>query len=192
MKTPLAFIIGNGTSRKEFDLNKLNNKGVVFGCNALFREYTPNYIVAIDDKAIDIVNNSKFPSHKIIIPPDRERYELSGTGKRSNAGMNAMYEAIKRGHNELYCLGFDFIIKDKEQSLSNVFDNTEGYGSETRATMQDNLGRIDYLKWFAKKFFKVNFYFVLPKKELEIHDVSAINVKGLFYDKFNDILERME
>jgi hypothetical protein len=34
-----AYIIGNGVSRKSFDLMSLKGKGKVFGCNALYRDY---------------------------------------------------------------------------------------------------------------------------------------------------------
>ena len=55
----IAFIIGNGTSREHFDLQKLR-KGTVFGCNALYRVYEPDYLVAIDDGIIDEINENPF------------------------------------------------------------------------------------------------------------------------------------
>ena len=41
-----AYIIGNGTSRQGLDLNVL--KGDIWGCNALYRDYTPDYLTIID------------------------------------------------------------------------------------------------------------------------------------------------
>ncbi len=43
-----VFCIGNGESRKDFDLNKLKPHGKVYGCNALYREYTPDVLVSVD------------------------------------------------------------------------------------------------------------------------------------------------
>ena len=40
-----AYIIGNGTSRQGLDLNVL---GDIWGCNALFRDYTPDYLTIVD------------------------------------------------------------------------------------------------------------------------------------------------
>ena len=44
----LAYILGNGPSRKELDLDTLKSNGTVYGCNALYRDWSPNYIVAND------------------------------------------------------------------------------------------------------------------------------------------------
>ena len=36
-----VFCIGNGESRKGFDLEKLRPYGKIYGCNALYRDFTP-------------------------------------------------------------------------------------------------------------------------------------------------------
>ena len=41
-----AYIIGNGTSRQGLDLSILD--GDIWGCNALYRDYTPDYLTIID------------------------------------------------------------------------------------------------------------------------------------------------
>ena len=41
-----ATLIGNGTSRLGFDLNKLN--GVTLGCNDLYKTYEPTYLIGMD------------------------------------------------------------------------------------------------------------------------------------------------
>ena len=43
-----AFIIGNGQSRQEFDLKSLRGKGTTYGCNAVYRDFTPDYLVSLD------------------------------------------------------------------------------------------------------------------------------------------------
>ena len=45
-----AYIIGNGPSRKDFDLNKLKATGQTYGCNALYRDFIPDYIFSVDTK----------------------------------------------------------------------------------------------------------------------------------------------
>ena len=92
----IAFIIGNGVSRKPIDLHQLKGEGTIFGCNALYRDFPDyDYLVSIDDLIIDEVS-SQANDERLIIPPEEERWELNGSGKRSNAGMNAMLEAIRR------------------------------------------------------------------------------------------------
>ena len=39
-----AFIIGNGKTRKGFDLETLRGKGTTYGCNAVYRDFDPDYI----------------------------------------------------------------------------------------------------------------------------------------------------
>lgn len=43
-----VFIIGNGESRKKVDLMQLNMMGKVYGCNALYRDYTPDVLIVVD------------------------------------------------------------------------------------------------------------------------------------------------
>ena len=127
MKT--AFIIGNGTSRKPVDLNKLVGKGI-FGCNALYREFKNyDYLISIDRQFQMIMeaNDEVFKEDKRnIFPPEDECYESAEYNpqrRRSNAGTNAMLEAIRRNHDKLYCLGFDFLLEDDELSEDNLFKN---------------------------------------------------------------------
>ena len=187
-----AFIIGNGTSRKSFDLESLRGKGTIFGCNALYRDFTPDYLVAIDDGIISEINYAidieecKVPRLRFIVPAWNECFEET-TGNRSNAGMNAMLEAIKMGAKEVYCLGFDFLI-DSEISVANIYDSTPCYGPETRANRRDNVNRAAYMEYVANQNRDVLFTFIFPRTDepLRLLSVSCDNVQGMFYDAFEE------
>ena len=43
-----AFCIGNGESRKDFDVNALKPYGTVYGANAIFRDTTVDHLVCCD------------------------------------------------------------------------------------------------------------------------------------------------
>ena len=43
-----AFIIGNGPSRKDFNLKRLIGQGCTFGCNAIYRDFMPDFIFSVD------------------------------------------------------------------------------------------------------------------------------------------------
>lgn len=43
-----VFCIGNGESRKGFDLHKLKPHGRIYGCNGLYRDFTPDVLIALD------------------------------------------------------------------------------------------------------------------------------------------------
>ena len=46
--TKFVSIIGNGESRRGFDLSPLKLFSTVVGCNAIFRDYTVEYLVCAD------------------------------------------------------------------------------------------------------------------------------------------------
>jgi len=43
-----VFCVGNGESRKDFNLDLLKPHGKIYGCNALYRQYTPDVLVSVD------------------------------------------------------------------------------------------------------------------------------------------------
>tara|TARA_Y100001949_G_scaffold23087_1_gene16520 strand:+ start:150 stop:881 length:732 start_codon:yes stop_codon:yes gene_type:complete len=53
-----VFVLGNGPSRKNIDISKLD--GVVIGCNACYRDFTPDVIVAHDAGIISDIVDSGF------------------------------------------------------------------------------------------------------------------------------------
>ena len=54
-----AYIIGNGPSRKGFDLNQLKSTGQIYGCNALYRDFVPDYLFSVDAKMTQEISKSK-------------------------------------------------------------------------------------------------------------------------------------
>jgi hypothetical protein len=185
MKPKAACIIGNGPSRKPIDLFDIPI--TTFGCNALYRDFgVLDYLIAIDDGMIAEIQRQELPHTKVIIPPEEDRWESKEynpyTRRRSNAGMNAMSEAIALGHNMLYCLGFDFILSG-DASVDNIYKNTSNYGPETHAHENDNYWRIAYFEWFAKQNPSVNFFMVIPDDAVT-KQVNADNVLGMRMNKF--------
>ena len=51
-KKKIAFVLGNGTSRKIINPVDLRPYGKIYGCNALFRTFAPDYLVAVDTKMV--------------------------------------------------------------------------------------------------------------------------------------------
>ena len=43
-----VFCIGNGESRQSLDLIQLRPHGIIYGCNALYRDFTPDVLTAVD------------------------------------------------------------------------------------------------------------------------------------------------
>ena len=55
-----VFCIGNGESRKDFDLETLRPHGKIYGCNALYRDFTPDVITAVDMGIMHEIYNSGY------------------------------------------------------------------------------------------------------------------------------------
>jgi hypothetical protein len=175
-----ALIVGNGLSRKDIDLRevaRVNDNMTIFGCNAIYRDYAPDYnvpdyLVAIDEGIITEIECSTFPSSRVIIPPEEECWEpreiwaeipaFSST-PRSNAGTNAILEAIKRGYTDLRLVGFDSFVYEKNIAESNIYEGTENYSTETKATFEESISRVRYISWIVEKNRNVTFTFYLPE-----------------------------
>lgn len=185
----IAFVIANGTSRRGFDLKQLKNIGPIYGCNALYREYAPAYeipdiLIAIDDGMIGEIINSDFPKSRFVVPPFEERWEpkeCNPNQPRSNAGINAMIEAIRAGATTIIGLGFDFMLIDRNQSISNMYDGSNNYGPTTRTQYHDNFGRARYLNWLAEKNSDIDFI-LCYKTDAAMHRVTAGNIFTITYD----------
>jgi len=196
----VAIVVGNGASRRSFDLRKMaesmgDQRPVIYGCNALYREFAPDfdlpdYLVAIDDGMMEELDSCGFPKEKIVIPLAGERWEPAdlhpnGNRPRSNSGMCAIKAAIRDGAKTLLCLGFDSFLFDRAQSISNLFDGTNNYGPETRASEWDNLGRIRFMKYLAGKNPNIDFVFVYPKGM----DAVPIGMPNVYQTTYEELVE---
>ena len=46
--TTNIFVLGNGESRQEIELEDLSSHGLIYGCNALYREFAPDMLIVVD------------------------------------------------------------------------------------------------------------------------------------------------
>ncbi len=202
-----AVIIGNGSSLQKIDLNSIKKIGTTFGCNALYRIFEPDYLIAIDAGMIEEIKASSYPKHRLLIPPIEEQYEpiqlyndlgynlpkeIKTTDlPRSNAGMNAMIEAINQGHKQLLMIGFDFIVASEEISTSNMFSETLNYGVTTKASFEDTVNRMKYLNWFIDQHKDIKFIFTYPviNGSVTVWEFTCSStVYGMSYEEMSEYL----
>ena len=60
-----SICLGNGNSRKEFDLDELKKYGTVIGSNAIYRDFTPDILVALDSRMSHEIYRSGYCSNNI-------------------------------------------------------------------------------------------------------------------------------
>ena len=138
-----AFVIGNGTSRRDIEISKLKEKGIVYGCNALYREFHPDYLIAVDTKMILEINKAGYQhSHEVWTNPNKAYAKFTGfkyfnPSKGWSSGPTAMHLASEHPNTDIYILGFDYQgIDDK---VNNVYADTLNYKkSHERATYHGN------------------------------------------------------
>lgn len=159
-----ALIIGNGVSRRGYDLHDASKLGLTtFGCNRIVDEFLPDYVVAIDPIMINCLYKSpSVPNHRVLVPLHNEHWEPAELGgRRSNAGCNAILEAIKRDFEVIVAIGMDFLIDRDDMACDNVYATKPEY--QQRATCDDNKNRLTYLRWIVQKRGEgVRFRFLFP------------------------------
>jgi hypothetical protein len=137
--TRVGFAIGNGLSRLEFDLERLRGHGEIVGCNWLYRDFTPDYLVGIDKVVRDTLQGKRHDFGFITkdmwdfgrgtqcylmcdgkeIAPFRE----INAGYGNNSGIVACWvlsEWLKC--DVIYMIGFDFFLDVPGNKYNDVYD----------------------------------------------------------------------
>ena len=132
-KQEVAFVLGNGTSRKDIPLDNLKNHGTVYGCNAIYREFEPDYLVAVDTKMVIEINKAGFQrNHEVWTNPNKAYQKFTGfkyfsPSKGWSSGPTALHLASDHKNNEIYILGFDYVGLADNKKVNNLYAGTFNY-----------------------------------------------------------------
>ena len=126
----IAFVIGNGISRRDVVLTTLKPLGKIYGCNALHREFVPDVLVATDKPISAHIQESGYPAKNVFYT----RRPLEGKGALKvpaeyfgfSSGPIATGLAALDGHRRIYMLGFD-MGPDSNKKFNNLYAGTEFY-----------------------------------------------------------------
>lgn len=135
-----AYCIGNGPSRKDFDLNQLKGTGQTYGCNALYRDFRPNFLFSVDAKMSKEISDSKIWEQGVVCyAPSLEVNRQQGLtliphNPHVTSGNQAIHTAIIHGHKQIYMLGYDFREYGKGQ-LNNIYQDSNNYGERHSDTI---------------------------------------------------------
>jgi hypothetical protein len=126
----MAFVLGNGVSRRGLDLNLLGRHGKIYGCNALYREFVPDVLVATDRPIADAIQASGYAAHNRFYTrspwPDSGALRVPQQYRPFASGATAAALAAMDQHHKIYLLGFD-LGADRDQLFNNVYASTEFY-----------------------------------------------------------------
>ena len=125
----VAFVLGNGVSRKGIDLENLRNHGSIYGCNALYRDFVPDVLIATDRPISEQIQHSGYPLKNKFYT----RKPIDGLGAHyvpdqywgySSGPLAAAIAAADR-HMDIYLLGFD--MAGINNRFNNVYADSEFY-----------------------------------------------------------------
>jgi hypothetical protein len=175
-----AFLIGNGPSRRCIDLNELRGKGTIFGCNALYRDFAPDYAVTYGTEMNEELIFSGFPIHRTLVCPFYEMIERPDGQFINNCMSAAMLHAGIRGFKKAYVLGADSLTN----STANIYHGKPGYTGKPKLDTNGIKLRMKSFAYVAKRFKGTTFIFLVPEKEKSVYTIDASNAKGSFYSTF--------
>lgn len=138
-----AAIIGNGSSREKYELYLLKNhrggllgSGALqtYGCNALYRDYKPTFLVATGTEIAEEIANSTYTDEHIvyanaeIVARYPGKFYLIPQDLHYNAGAVAVYLACFDGHKKVYMIGFDGNAGTNHNN--NIYAGTNAYDAK--------------------------------------------------------------
>lgn len=126
-----SFVFGNGRTRLNIDFDEVKPYGLIYACNAVYRQYNPDYLVAVDNKMIVEITESNYHLHNKVYTNNNSRYKKI---KNLNyiepnlgwsSGPSALLLATQLLPDEIYIFGFDY--EGLNGKLNNVFADTSNY-----------------------------------------------------------------
>lgn len=137
-----AFVLGNGVSRQQIDVDVLLKLGPVYGCNALYRTHTPTVLVATDKPISQQIQKSGYAKNNRFYTrrpePDSGAQTVPIKYFGFSSGPIATSLAAIDQHNPIYMLGFD-MGPNESGRFNNIYADTEFYKkSEAMPTYSGN------------------------------------------------------
>ena len=132
----MIFCIGNGKSRSNVDLDKLKKLGKVYGCNALYRDFTPDKLITNDSWMLKELFEAEYtkdnPTYIVerkiehYFPRDHKVYyfeDIMDVIFPIQSGLCAIRLAYHfHPQEQIYMIGFDIF-----GNRDNIYDGTLNY-----------------------------------------------------------------
>ena len=190
-----AFVLGNGISRRDINPAVLVQRGRVYGCNALYRTFSPTVLVATDAPIAAAIQDSGYCRGRRFYTrrPRPESGALSVPQQYFgfSSGPIAIAIAAQDGNHPIYLLGFD-LGPSSDGKFNNVYADTEFYKrSGDRPTFVGNWVR--QMMRVAQDFPEQQFIRVCGATSAPIMDFDRLpNFRNLALDHFEHTLNNSE
>jgi hypothetical protein len=188
-----AFVLGNGRSRMSFNLEKLRKKGTIYGCNALYRDFKPDHLIAVDPKMIfEICQTGWQLTTPVWTNPNQKYRDLPNLNffkdpRGWSSGPTAVMKACQDHHQTVFILGFDY--QGMGNFFNNVYADTFNYkGSNEQPTYFGNWKK--QTETLYKEYPNVKFFRVNGENPMVMKDWQVINnFRDISYDEFGKMIE---
>lgn len=186
-----AFVLGNGISRQGISLKHLKLLGKIYGCNALYREFTPDVLVATDKPIAAAIQESGYARiHRFYTRrpmPDFGAHTVPHEYFGYSSGPIAVSLAAKDQHDKIYMLGFD-MGPTQEQKFNNIYAGTEFYkATDSSPTFTGNW--IKQLCKVLRDHPQVKFYRICGPTSAHIPELTALpNLYLMDLASFQDLI----
>lgn len=131
-----AIVIGNGQSRLGFSLEEfkkpyVKNRIQTYGCNLLYKDFTPDFLIVNKPNIVKDVSKNGYAKNNVVYANSEAILTYPGSfhliphNPNWNSGSIAAYLACFDGHQTVYLLGFDG--NDTPNTNNNVYKNLTGY-----------------------------------------------------------------
>lgn len=139
----IGFVIGNGSSRRNFDIRKLYTAGITYGCNAVHRDFMVQHLVCVERKHLaeamswklqdkiylhtshKNINLAKDPKLELLPEVPYEKVHFWDDITSFEAGPAALLLAAQ-SHDIVIIFGFDFGQNE------HMYSDTDNYTSLSR------------------------------------------------------------
>jgi hypothetical protein len=140
-----AIVFGNGPSRTElypqlFDLIKNDGTMKTYGCNAIMRDFTPDFVCASDAVMTEFLDEG-YCDKTVVYGTSKmreqhpEKFYFIPQNPNWNMGATAAYLACFDGHKKVFLMGHD-TFSDHPDFQLNVYTGTLGYEQEHSTTTE--------------------------------------------------------
>tara|TARA_E500000178_G_scaffold201221_1_gene199067 strand:- start:152 stop:778 length:627 start_codon:yes stop_codon:yes gene_type:complete len=183
----IAFVLGNGESRRGIDINNLKQHGSVFACNGVYRTHRPDWLIAVDPKMMLEIAETDYVLHNKVYSNFNAQYQKHQKlldhvtwAKPTlgwSSGPTALRLACDKQFKEIYILGFDYQghndgTNKSRFKFNNVFKDTRNYKkSQDEATFYGNW--MNQTKRILTDFKDVQFHRVIPKGWFQPKDLEC-------------------
>ena len=187
----IAFVLGNGISRQDVDPVSLRPYGKIYGCNALYRQFTPDVLVSTDAPISQRIQAEGYSQKNTMYT--RKPFPSLGAQRIPqdyfgfSSGPAAVGIAALNKHKKIYMVGFD-MGPNQFGKFNNVYADTEFYKKSSAVpTYSGNWVR--QLLSIMKQFDKVEFVRIVGETTAGIPDL--LGAKNLAHMNMGEFLARI-